>query len=112
MARYGIQHMLKKVRGYVTPHGEVESLKQAIVELDRRQRLLHAIGQHLTGLQDRQSLVRACASYLRRDLTFPGARVVLESVDDESTPKSNGLFPSEVPAPITLPITFEEEIVG
>ncbi len=91
---------------------DLESLRRAFSELDRRQRLLQVIGLDLTSIADRESLVRLAANYLCRDLQFEGARVVMQNGDQAATPKSAPLFPPDVPASITVPVALEDEIVG
>jgi diguanylate cyclase (GGDEF)-like protein len=111
MTRHGTQRVLKKVRDF-TPIDELESLRRAFTELDGRQRLLHRIGQHLTGLPDRETLVRVASSYLCRDLPFNRGRVVLRDGGPLATSKSPALFPSDVPTPLMLPVIVEDEVVA
>jgi diguanylate cyclase (GGDEF)-like protein len=78
--------------------------KQALVELQRRHRVLNLIGRELTGASDREYLLRRAVSYLRNDLAYEGARIVLKNDSDEADTSSGCLFALGSPRPETVAV--------
>src|SRR5215831_4883359 len=78
---------------------------------DNKQLLLNLIGQDLTGIPDRETLLRSAVSYLRRDLCYEGARIVLKETGRKLALAPN-LFKIPGPAPAAVPIQSRNEILG
>jgi diguanylate cyclase (GGDEF)-like protein len=80
--------------------------KQALVELQQRHRALNLIGRELTGASDREYLLRRAVSYLRNDLAYEGARIVLKNDSGEADTSSGCLFAIGSPRPETVAVRY------
>jgi diguanylate cyclase (GGDEF)-like protein len=75
-------------------------------------RALHQIGQDLTGLPERESLLRAAVSYLRHDLSYDGARIALKGARGQDQPSLRALFTVGGPTIATIPVRLGPEVFG
>lgn len=83
MPRQGLMRVLqttsakssRTVRPFNPAQTKLEAMKQAFYEFEERQRMMNRIGQHLTSLSDRESLLRRAAFYLENDLSYTHAKL-------------------------------------
>src|SRR5262245_28616715 len=75
------------------------------------QRLLNIIGQHLTSLSDLETLLRSAQSYLRDDLCYKGARIVLKDRAVKLRRTAN-LFAIQGPASATVRVGLGNQTLG